>query len=344
MQFVQKAALDTVLGANFARQDLSPMISLLSTRPRPVSQYAERIAATNTIHQWVEQGRNGVAGQGGATVPSYADGTLPATAAKAPTRPQNVTCLMGLTAQVTDLMTAVWYGGGKWQLETGEEVRLLAEAMDLETMLCSLDTLDFIEWMQISGDSSNPQGFAGGQFDGLLKWINASGIVVNTGGTSATAVNMSETFIKDGARLSAEQFPTVFADTMLTPPELIVDVNSYVANGAARPIVQLAATGPDGVSGLVAGNQVGWYNTGYGVVKVELEPNLSPTFNPYLTNPAIILYNKSAVKYAELIKFGATPLAKTDTSVKKMINNVATQEHRVAAHGILIPNVKSAIT
>jgi hypothetical protein len=343
MEYVSKAALDTTLGANFARQDLSPVISLQSTRPRPVSQFAEQVKATNTIHQWVEQGRNGVAGSGGSPIATYSDGSLPNTAAKAPTRPQNVTALCGLTAQVTDLMTAVWYGGGAWKLEQASEVKMLADAMDLETELCTLDTLDFIEWMHISGDSSNPQGFAGGQWDGLLKWGLANGVVVATGGTSGSPINVSENFLKDGARAIAENYPTLFPDTALVPPEVIPDINGYVSNGAGRPLVQLIGQGQDGAAGFVAGQSVAYYNTGYFTVKIELEPNLSPLFNPYITNPAIVLYNKKAIKHASLIPFGATPLAKTDTSLRKMINNVATQEHRVPGHVAVIPNIKSAI-
>lgn len=345
MEFVSKAALNTVLGQFFMRQDLSGMVSLTATRPRPVSQNAPRIPAKNTTHQWVEQGRNGVAGNGGAVVASYADGNLPNTAAIAPVRPQNTTALLGLTAQVTDAMAAAWTMGGSFQLETGQEVKLLTDAMDEQVELATLDTLDFLEWMHISGDSSNPQGFAGGQFDGLIKWIGASGITVATGGTSGAAVAMAESFIKSGARLSAEQYPSIFPDTMLVPPELIVDVNGFVANGAGRPVtIAVDGTKPENVQNLVAGLSVGFYNTGYSLLKIELEPDLSPAFNPYLNNPAIVIYNKGAVKNASLIPFGATPLAKTDTSVKTMVNNVVTQEHRVPQHAILIPNVKSAIT
>jgi hypothetical protein len=345
MEFVSKAALDTVTGQFFMRQDLSSAVSLTTTRPRPVSQNAPRVAAKNTTHQWVEQGRNGVAGQGGAPVASYADGNLPNTAAKAPTRPQNTTALLGLTAQVTDAMAAAWTQGGSFTLETGQEVKLLTDAMDEQTELATLDTLDFLEWMHISGDSSNPQGFPGGQFDGLIKWIGASGVVYNTSGTSASPAPMAENFIKKAARQSAELYPSIFPNTMLVPPELIVDVNGYVANGAGRPMtIVVDGTKPEAVQNLVGGQSLGWYNTGYSMVKIELEPDLSPAFNPYIDQPAIVLYNKGAVKNASLIKFGATPLAKTDTSVKTMVNNVVTQEHRVPSHAILIPHLASAVS
>lgn len=339
MLYVSKADLDTVLGANFARQDLSPTISLTSTRPRPVSQKAPQVPATNTTHQWVEQGRNTV---GAASAATFAEGALPSTNAKAPTRPQNITARIGLVAQVTDDMTAVWSGAGQWKLADGEGARLLQAAIDLETELVTLDVLDQQEWMQISGDSTNPQTLPGGQTDGLIKWINASGIVVATGGTTATAVNFTEVFLKDGARACAEAYPTYMADTLLVPPELIPDINGFIANGAGRPVV-VNAVGSAGTKDLVAGVQVGYYNTGFSVLKIELEPDLSPLFNSTLSQCAVIAYNSQAVKTANLIKLGAESLARTDTSIKKMITTTWAQEHRVPQHAFICSNVKSAI-
>ena len=339
MLYVSKAALDTIVGANFARQDLSPVIGLLTTRPRPVTQFAPKVKATNTIHQWVEQGRNPV-GPANAT---YAQGALPGTQAIAPVRPQNITCRTGVTAQVTDDEAAVWSGAGSWKLQQGEEERLMQEAIDLQVELATLDVLDQLEWMHIQGDSTNPQAMSGGQTDGLIKWITASGIAFATGGTSAAAATFTEQMVKDAARLSAEAYPTLLADTMLIPPELQVDINSFVGGGAGRPITQIVAAGPDGTQSMVGGNSVGFYNTGYSVVKIALEPSLSPLFNASLLNPAVIMYNKANVKHASLIDLAAEPLARTDTSVKKMVTTVYAQEHRVPPHASILSNIKSAI-
>lgn len=340
MLYVSKADLDTVLGANFQRQDLSPMISLLSTRPRPVSQRAPIVPATNIVHQWVEQGRQGVGSGSAATFP---EGGVPSTNSLAPVRPQNVTCRVGLTAQVTDDMSAVWTGAGSWTLADGEGARKLQEAIDLETTLITIDVLDQIEWMHISGDSSNPQSMSGGQTDGLVKWITANGVVVSTGGTTSAGANFAESMLKDGARTSAEAYPTFLADTLLIPNELVPDVNSFVANGAGRPVVIVADKGPDGTTNLTGGVQVGNYNTGFSMLEVKVEPDLSPLFNSSLHQPAAIIYSSKAIKAAVLIKLGAEPLARTDTSVKKMVTTTWAQEHRVPLHAIIIPNVVSAI-
>jgi hypothetical protein len=221
---------------------------------------------------------------------------------------------------------------------------MLQEALDLQVELATLDVLDQMEWMHISGDSTNSVNMTGGQTDGLVKWVTASGYLVATGGTTSTANALTETFLKDGARGVAENYPTCMPDTLLVPPELIPDINGYVANGAGRPIVINQTAGPNGSGDLVAGAQVGYYNTGYSVLKIELEPSLSPLFNSTITNCACIAYNKKMVKNAALIKLGAEPIARTDTSVKKMVTTTWAQEHRVPGHTFIIANVKSAIS
>ncbi len=345
MTNISKAAFDSVTtGPLYARQDLSNTVSLTSTRPRPVSQAAPQVPARSTTHQWIEQGRNSVAGAGGSPVASHAEGALPNTAAKAPTRPQNVTANLGLTAQVTEVMAAVWTGAGQYQLETASEVKAITEAMDEQEELATLDVLDFLEWMHVSGDSTNAVGFAGGQFDGLIKWITASGTVVTTGGTSGTPVNFSEQFIKDGARASALSFASFMGDTLLIPPELVPDTQGFVANGAGRPVsITVDAKDVDAIEGIVAGLSVGFYNTGFSTLRIKVEPDLSPTFNPFLVNPAAVIYNSGQVKQANLLKLESIPLAQTDTSLRKMVRTTCTQEHRVAAHAVLIPNVKSSV-
>ncbi|MDB5069620.1 MAG: hypothetical protein JWM87_731 [Candidatus Eremiobacteraeota bacterium] len=340
-QFITKAAYDTSVGANAMRQDLSDVITALETRERPVSQGAPQIDVGNTTHQWLEQGRNGVAGNGGSPVASYAEAATPNTAAKAPVKPSNKVAHVGLTAQVSDTVAATWTRGGAFTLQLGDEVKLLTEAMDEQIELASLDCLDFIECLHVSGDSASG-AFAGGQPDGMIKWITAGGTVVVTGGTSGTPVNMALSFIQKGARQALESHaPAV--DTILVPPELIYDINSYVGNGASRPITVIAGSGPNGLGNLVAGNgTVGWVNTGHGLAEVKVEPDLSPLFNPLISQCHVIMYAKRLVKHGNLIKFGSVPLAKTGTSVQVMVNNVFTQEYRIPKHAILIPNVQSA--
>lgn len=340
MQYVEKAVLDTVQGANLMREDLSNTLSVTDGPKRPFTQNAPRVPATNITHQWNEQplntaGRTNVAA-GGAT---YAQGNLPPVNAKAVNRKTNATCRTGRTAQVTDDMMAAFNGGGAIRLAEGEMERLVQDALDLESSLSGIECLNQIEWMHITGDSTN-NTMEGGETDGLVKWVTAGGFVVATGGTSTTPVAFVENFIKDGARGAALTMPAVTANTLLIAPELVPDFSGYVANGAGRPVVQIAS-GEN--ANLVAGASVGWYNTAYSVLKIEVEPYLSPAYNTALTQAAVIAYNKALVKHAELIKFGAEPLARTDTSVKRMVTANYAQEHRVAKHTWIASNVKSAV-
>jgi hypothetical protein len=209
--------------------------------------------------------------------------------------------------------------------------------------------------MHVYGDSSNPGSMSGGQTDGLVKWITANGVVNADGGTTSVPVFFTEAQVQGTARSIAENYPMFQPDTMLIPPELKADVNTFVGGGANRPIVQMVKDGADGTTGLTGGSDVSYYNTGYSVVKVEIEPNLSPLFNASLPQAAVLLLNlgiaekgkqgktSGQVKHANLVKLGAEPLARTDTSIKKMVVNTFAQEHRNANGTGIIANVKSNV-
>ena len=329
MDQVQKA-LDTVIGANFERQDLSRAITLLDGPPRPITQYMPEIAAKGTVHYWDEQNLI----KAGAGTASYPQGARPTADAVAPTRPTNVTCNIGKTAQVTDNEQAVWTGSGSYQLMEGETERLMQEAIDFQTALKTAEVLNEMEWMHLAGDSTNPQAFTGGQCDGLYKWVLNNGVVgAGSGSTTNADATLVESFIKDLAAKIAVGFPTLQPDTLLVPPEHKEIVNGFIGGGAGRPIVQMV-NGDNG--GLVGGNEVTKYNTGYSVVDVRIEPYLSNTYYTGLPAKADILYNRAMVKQATLIKLGAEPLARIDTSISRMVTCVFTQEHRAPLNtGIL---------
>jgi hypothetical protein len=327
MIFVEKAIFDTVQAQNANREDLSNTLTVTDGPARPVTQNMAQKVATNTTHQWNEiglntAGRTNVAG-GGAT---YAENSLPNAAAKAPSRKTNKTCNVGRLASVSDNEMAAFNGGGAINLDNGEMVRQIQNALDFEVALTTVEVLNQVEWMHITGDSSNAT-MEGGETDGLLKWAVAGGYIVSTGGSTTTPINMAESFLKDGGRGAALNFPSMVADTLLVPPELVPDINSYIASGAGRPIV-VTASGDN--AGLVGGHQVGYYNTGFSALKVEVEPYLSPTYNTSLTQ-------------ANLIKLGAKELAITTTGISRLVNVVFAQEHSNAKHTFVAQNLQSAI-
>jgi hypothetical protein len=339
MQWTQKA-LDTVVGANYERQDLSNVITLVDGPLRPLTQAMGQIPAKSEVHYWNEQNLI----KPGTGAASYPQGARPNADAVAPIRYSNQTCNTGKTASVTDNMAAVWTGAGAYKLADGEEERMLSEAINLQTTLKTIEVMNEMEWMHLCGDATNPQGvgvFPGGQCDGLVKWITANGQNFGTGGTSGTPVNFTEAQVRDAMRLVANGNPTYYPNRLLVPPELKLDVNSFLGGGAGRPLVQVVNNDS---SGYTAGQEVDRYQTGYGVVEVKVEPFLSPAYNPFFTNPAAILYNTGLVKQANLIKMGAEPLARIGTSVERMVTAVYSQEHRVPKHASILLNIKSAIT
>lgn len=338
-----KAALNTTTGAQTIRQDLSSVISLSDSYPRPVLTNAPVIRATSTTHEWDEHplstaGKT-VKANGGAT---FEEGGTPTSDQKTTVRKTNKTCRTGLLAQVTDTLSATWNGGGAYKLADGEAERLMAEAIDFATATAAIACKNQMEFMHIAGDSANSETLEGGQTDGLVKWAVAGGYVVATGGLTTSSVAMSEAFIKDGARGVGTSMASARPDTLLVAPELITDLDGYVANGAGRPIVTIAAGGD--ANGVTAGASVAFYRTSFGKLKIEEEPFLSPTYNSGLSYPAIIGYNKALVSHAQLIPFGAEPLARTGASAQRMVTCEYAQDHRVAKHTFVIQNVVSAVS
>ena len=341
MEQVQKA-LDTVVGANLIRQDLSATISITDGRPRPVLQHAPVNKARGVVHEWDEQSLV-VPGSG---VASYADGTTPTADAVAAAQNSNQTCRIGKTAQVTDDMVAAFTGGGSWMLADGETEKLVQEAIDFQTELKTREVLDECEWMHISGNHTVSSGFPGGQTDGLVTWITANGYVNANGGTSTTPVAFSEQVVRDTMRGIAEKFPAMMPDTILVPPELKADFNTFTGAGAGNPIVRVLPNN-EAVNGFVAGvPEVKFYDSGYGVLAVREEPNLSPLFNPLLSGEIyqnVLLYNSKQVRHSQLRPLGAEQLARINTSVQRMITTTFAQEHRIAKHTAIIEYQKSSV-
>jgi len=346
MEFVNKAIFDSVAGAPFARQDLSSVITLQDGEPRPVSSMAPQVEAKQEIHQWREA-KTFAAGSG---QESYAEGALPNTPGQNTVSMQNTTCRVGYTAQVTEEMMAVWRHGGVWMLDNAQTTRVIQEALDFEVALATEAALNGIEYQHESGDSSNPQGtnvWPGGQTDGLLKWCIANGSATYASGSSSGPVTqMSEQIIKNAARTAARRYPRKQPDTLLMSTGLREDFSSFVGSGAGRAILQVVKDGPNGTAGLVGGSEVAYYNTGYSVLKLETAPYFSALRNQNLpgNGDAIVLYNKSDVKHAQLIPLSTTPLAQIDTSLKTIVRSSFAQEHRNVLGAQAILNVASAFT
>lgn len=341
MEWVEKA-LDTVVGANLIRQDLSSTITLVDGRPRPILQNAPQNKATGGIHYWDEQTL--IAPGNGAA--SYAEGNQPTADAVAPTRPSNKVCLVGKTASVTDLMIASFTAIG--QLADGVLEKKVTDAINFQVELKTREVLDEMEWMHLQGDSTVTTNFPGGQTDGLSKWILANGQVYTpSGGGATTPIAFAENFIRDVMREIALTFPSALPDTMLIPPELKPDVNTFTGAGAGNPIVRVLPNDA-AVTNFVAGSpEVSHYDTGFGVVAVRVEPNLSPAFNPTISGQSyqnVLLYNSKLVLHSVLEPLQTERLARVGKSVQTMVTSTFCQEHRMGKHTGAIKFLKSSIT
>lgn len=340
MTWVQKA-LDTVVGANLIPQDLSKTITLADGRPRPFLQNAPQSDAKALTHEWDEQSLIGV-GTGAA---SYQDGNQPPVDAQAAARKNNLCCRIGKTASVTEDMIAAFIVNG--QLADGVLESKVGGALDYQKELKTREVLDEMEWMHISGDRTITAGFPGGQTDGLEKWALANGQVY----TPATATNVAPvTFVEDHIRAVMRNIaltnPSALPTEMLIAPELKPDMNKFQGAGAGNPIVRIISNDTP-TQDLIGGSpEVTKYDTGFGVVNVRVEPNLSPTYNPLKSGQVyqnVLLYNKELVKNASLRKLNAKDYAVVATSIQCGISTTFCQEQRLAKHTGVIKFVKSSV-
>src|SRR5438270_4052011 len=175
MDYARKA-LDSVVGANYERKDLSDIITMQDGPQRPVLRKLAEGRAKGKTHYWNELGLN-APGHGNAT---YGEGAKPPGQNNTPVQLNNVVCRIGKVAQVTDTEAAIWTQGGAYQLKDGELERLYQEAIDLDTSVKTEEVLNEIEWMLCNGDQTNAEAWAGGQCDGIFKRLTTNVITFPT--------------------------------------------------------------------------------------------------------------------------------------------------------------------
>ncbi len=350
-----RKAMDSLLGANYERKDLSALISIQDGPVRPLLQGQSirngtqvpmigTVPAKGKTHYWNEQP---LAAANGSSA-GYMEGGKPVADFTSPVQYNNVVGRFGKTAAVTDTEAAVWTGSGSYQLQEGELQRLYQEALDFDTELKTTEVLNEIEWSMVQGNSANntsvvvpasPSAASAttvtSQFNGLLEILGAYAIngsnwsgatVTNYGGAtlvtaaSYSGTTLTEQMVRDLAKAVAAQKTPYVPDLMLVTSGNIEIVNTW------RP--SIITNMGNGNAGLVGGGSVDYYNTGFSTVKVEWEPQLPEGY--------LILTNSRLIKRADLIKLGAEPLARVQTQVERMITAEMSLEARVQkAHGVL---------
>lgn len=317
-------ALDSVVGANFERKDLSSLISLQDGPQRPLLQLMGTTRARGKTHFWDEQGLITPTG----STAYYAEGGKPVADAQSPVQLNNITFRAGKVAAVTDTERAIWTGAGSYSLAEGELERLYQDAIDFQVRLKMTEVLNELEYIFLLGARANNSASVS-QCDGVVTWLANNAPAANVISESNAA--LTETMLKDAARLQAAQKTPFFPDTILCTYQQKEIINGFLA-GDQRVILQ---SGEDAANNLVGGVEVGSYNTGFSRCKLIIHPWLPSASNASY----LVMFNSSLFKRADLIPLGAEPLARIATSLERMITYEGTLEVRVAKAHILLTNL-----
>lgn len=316
MDYVLKA-LDSVVGANFERKDLSALVSLQDGPERPLLQSIlnSPIPAKGKTHYWDEQGLIAPTG----STAFYAEGGKPTADAQSPLQYSNVTFRAGKVASVTDTERAIWTGAGSYTLADGELERLYQEAIDFQTKLKTQEVLNELEYIFLNGAKANNSSSVS-QCDGVVTWmtLNAPAANIIAEGSS----NLTLTMLQDAGKAQASFKTPYKLDTLLCTYGQKEIINTFA------PSTRVNINGANGSEGLVAGVEVDTINTGFSRLNIVV--------HPWLASGTLLMLSKNLLKRADLIPLGAEPLARIATSVERMVTYEGTLEFRVPkAHMML---------
>lgn len=348
-----RKAMDSLLGANFERKDLSALITIQDGPVRPLLQQQSlrggsavpmigNVPAKGKTHYWNEQPLITPTG----STAGYMEGGKPVADFSSPSQINNVIGRFGKVAAVTDTEAAVWTGAGSYQLQEGELQRLYQQALDFDTELKTTEVLNEIEWCMVQGNAANntavvvpasPSQASGStvtaQFNGLLEILAGntnlgnftgatvtgygSGTLLNANGGAYTSNTLVEQMVRDLAKSVAAKNTPYMPDMLLVTAAQLEIINSW------RPSIITQNN-----EHLTGGGSVDYYNTGFSTVRV--------CYEPWLPTGAMVLMVSSLVKRADLIKLGAEPLARVQTQVERMITcEMSLEARNQKAFGVL---------
>lgn len=309
-------ALDSVVGANFERKDLSALITLQDGPKRPLLQMMKNnVRAKGKTHFWDEQGLILPTG----STAFYPEGGKPTADAQSPVQLNNITFRSGKVAAVTDTERAIWTGAGSYTLADGELERLYQDAIDFQVKLKTTEVLNEMEYIFLLGSRANNSSSVS-QCDGLVTWLQnnapAANVIAENG--SLTSIMLS-----NAGEIQAGNKTPYLPDTILC-----TFLQKQVINGFMAGTQRVTIAGATGEQGLVAGTEVEYFDTGFSRCRVIV--------HPWLTTGNLLMFNSSLVQRADLIPLGAEPLARIATSIERMVTYEGTLEVRLAkAHMLL---------
>ncbi len=297
---ISKAAQDSVSGANFHPEDLSQVIYLEGAPPVPFLRRLGTTQCNGSPHYWSEIALASPSG----TSAYFYEGQAPTVVSTAPSRLSNTVFQAGLAAEITDKEAALYMKPGGFQLSAQGKAQWFKEEMALQMMLRTEELIRELDYIFINGDKDTTITASGGrtdvQCDGLLT-------VLTENVEDASNAALTDDMLIDLAEHIQNQYTGRFPQVLYTTTSQKKTINTWVTN------IWFTRT-----SELTAGVDVSTFNTGFFVVSVEIEP--------YMPTGSCAMVDHSMWKKADLLPLRAEPLARTATSLKRMITYYGTLE------------------
>lgn len=298
---INKAAQDSVSGANFYPQDLSKVIYLEGAPPVPFLRRLATVPCNGSPHIWNEIALETPNG----TSSYFYEGDAPAVTSSSPTPLQNTVFQAGRAAEITDKHAALYSKPGGYQLSSQGKTQWFTDVMALQMMMRTEELIRELDYIFINGNKSTTITASVGrtdvQCDGLLTVLTE-----NTENGSGGA--LTDDMLIDLAEHIQNQYTGRFPQVLYTTTAQKKTINTWVTN------IWFTRT-----SELTAGVDVSTFNTGFFVVSVEIEP--------YMPTGSCAMVDHTMWKKADLLPLRAEPLARTATSLKRMITYYGTLEY-----------------
>lgn len=296
-----KAKQDSVTGANFHPQDLSKVIYLNGSPPTPFLKRLQNGGRVNgSPHYWSKVSLESVTG----TSAYFYEGDAPTVTSSTPSQESNTIFQLGKAAQITDKEAALYANPGGFQLADGERMRWFREEMALQMELRTREVIQEMDYIFINGVKETTitasDGKADVQCDGLLEFI-----ATNTDDCSAVAID--DSLLIDLAKAIHDQYSGRYPDVLYVTSAQKKTINTWATN------IWFTRD-----RNLEAGKDVSTFNTGYFIVPIEVEP--------YMPSGSCAMVDMGMFKKMDLLPLTAEGLARTDTSIKRMITYYGTLE------------------
>uniref|UniRef100_A0A6M3IGK0 Capsid protein n=1 Tax=viral metagenome TaxID=1070528 RepID=A0A6M3IGK0_9ZZZZ len=291
----RKAKQDYVSGAMFHPQDLANIIYLYGIPEHP---FMYRLMVDPNIYDspfyWSEMTFTAATGTGA----YFTDGDAPSIASSVPSRKNNTIFRAGLCAQVTDQEAAMYTKAGGWRTYgPGNALQWFQGEIELQMKARTIELLDEMSYIFMRGVKGTTISGSGGradvQCDGMLTMISNNAV-------DGTGSYITEDLLKSLAKKIRTQKTGRNPSMLYCNVEQKMEMDTWATNiwfGRNRD--------------LEAGKEVSTFHTGIFILNIEIDDHM-PT-------GSCAMIDHSVWYKMDLIPMMMTPLAKVDTSVKRMV-------------------------